>query len=158
MKRNLAELGEVQTSKELERIIGIIFYTRCAKDVEMIWGPLREGFRTFKLGQVSEDRIKALNVQVKEVLERAIANVHWLVLPGIKSDSFAFIVESDWSSRHSGCMIFTSKNEKERLIDMGSKMQKFASSSYLGEFNALVWACKRTKASGGDSTYSSSQL
>lgn len=41
----------------------------------MILGPLREGFKTFKLEEVSEYWIKALNVQVKQALEKAIANV-----------------------------------------------------------------------------------
>ena len=73
-------------------------------------------------------------------------NVHWLTLPGIDAKKFVFIIESNWSSRHMGYMLFASKYGEGRLLDIGSKMQKFAVSSYLGEFNALIWACKRTKA------------
>lgn len=46
-------------------------------------------------------------------------------------------------------MLFASKNAKERLLHLGSRMQKLVSSSYLGELDALVWACKKTKAFWG---------
>ena len=103
----------------------------------------------FKSGQVSESWIKVLNDRVKEALEKAIANIHWLVLPGIEASGFVFIIESDWSSRHEGYMLFASRGGEERLLDLGSRMQKVAVSSYLGELDALVWACKRTKAFRG---------
>lgn len=35
------------------------------------------------------------------------------------------------------------------MLDLGSKVQNFASSSYLGELDALIWACKCTKAFRG---------
>lgn len=72
-------------------------------------------------------------------------NVHWLVLPGGKSDRFAFVIESDWSSKYAGYTLSASKDGEERLLDMGSRKQKMVSSSYLGELDALVWAYKRTK-------------
>ena len=150
LKRKLAELGRIETIKDLERIIGVISYTRrCVKDVEMILGPLREGLRTFKAGKVSEEWIESLNEKVKSALEKAILNVHWLTLPGVEAKQFAFIIESDWSSKHEGYIVFASRDGEERLLDIGSRMQKSAVSSYLGELDALVWACKQTKALRG---------
>ena len=90
--------------------------------------------------------MQELSEQVKEALKGAIESVHWLVLPGGKSDRFAFTIESDWSSKYAGYMLFASRNGEEKLLDMGSRRQKIVSSSYLGELDALVWACKRTKA------------
>lgn len=101
-------------------------------------GPLQERLKIFKSGPVSESWIAALNDEVEEALEKAITNVRWLVLPGIKSNGFVFIIESDWSSRHAGCMLFVSKDGEERLLDIGSGIQKIAVSSYLGELDALV--------------------
>ena len=86
---------------------------------------------------------------MKGALREAIANVHWLVLPGGKSDRFAFTIESDWSSKYARYMLFALRNREERLLDMRSQRQKKVSSSYLGELNALVWACKTTKAFRG---------
>ena len=91
--------------------------------------------------------VAELNEEAKEALRGAIENVHWLVLPGGKSDRFAFTIESDWSSKYAGYMLFASKKNGEKsLLDMGSRRQKIVSSFYLGELDALVWACKRTKA------------
>ena len=150
LRKKLAVLGGIETIKDLERITGFISYTRrCVKDVEMILGPLREGLKDFQSGQVSGSWIEELNGKVKDALEKAITNVHWLILPGIEAKQFVFIIESDWSSRHMGYMLFASNNGKERLLDIGSKMQKFAVSSCLGELDALIWACKRTKAFRG---------
>ena len=96
LKRKLAELGRVETIKDLELIIGFISYTRrCVEDVEMILGPLREGLKTLKSVQVSESWIAALNDKVKEALKKAIANVYWLLLPGVEANRFVFIIESD---------------------------------------------------------------
>ena len=48
-----------------------------------------------------------------------------------------------------GYMLFASRNGEEELLDMGSRRQKIVSSSYLGELDALVCACKRPKAFRG---------
>ena len=150
LKQKLAEMGEVRTIKDLERVIGIISYARrCVKDVEMVLGPLRESLKAFKEGKVTEEWLKGVNTQVKEALRAAITNTHWLILPGGKSDGFAFRLESDWSSKYAGYMLFASRNGEERLLYMGSRRQKIVSSSYLGELDALIWACKRTKAFRG---------
>ena len=41
---------------------------------------------------------------------------------------------------------FALKGGEEHLLDIGRRIQKFTVSSYLGELDAHVWACKRTKA------------
>ena len=87
-----------------------------------------------------------LNKKVRIALRQVIANVHWLVLLGIESNCFTSVIESDWTSRRAGYMLFASKNAEERLLDMGRKVQNFASSSYIGELDTLVWACNRTRA------------
>ena len=46
-------------------------------------------------------------------------------------------------------VLFASKNREERLLDLGNRMQKLVSSSYFGELDALVWACKKTRAFQG---------
>ena len=150
LKKKLAELGRVETIKDLENIIGVISYTRrCVKDVEMILGPLREDLKIFKAGKVTEVWMNALNEKVKEALRKAILNVKWLILPGVDAKQFVFVIETDWSSSHEGYMLFASRNGEERLLDIGSRMQQSVVSSCLGELDALVWACKRTKAFRG---------
>ena len=127
----------------------LIYTSMCERRGDDFGPTSRDGLKTFKSGQVSESWIEELNGKVKDALEKAITNVHWLILPGIEAKKFVFIIESDWSSRHMGYMLFASKDGEERLLDIGNKMQKFSVSSYLGELDALVWACKRTKAFGG---------
>ena len=132
-------MGEVRTIKDLERVMGIISYARrCGMSVEVVLGPLRESLKVFKDGNISEEWLRLLNEQVKDALRKAIVNVHWLVLPSGKSDRFAFTIESDWSSKYAGYMLFVSRNGEEKLLDMGSWRQKIVSSSYLSELDALV--------------------
>ena len=92
----MKELGEIRTIKDLERIIRVISYAcHCVKGVEVILGPLQEGLKTFKGKEVSEEWLEDLNKKVRTALRQAIANVHWLVLPGVESDRFTFVIESD---------------------------------------------------------------
>ena len=113
-------MGRIETIKDLERIIGVISYMRrCVKDVEMILGPLREGLKILKSGQVSESWIEELNGKMKDALEEAITNVHWLILLGIEAKKFVFIIESDWSSRHMGYMLFALKDGEEPCFRHG---------------------------------------
>ena len=81
--------------------------------------------KTFKSGQVSESWIAALNDKFKGALEKAIANTHWLILPGVDANRFVFIIESDWSSRYADCMLFVSKDGGERLLDIGREFKTF---------------------------------
>lgn len=46
-------------------------------------------------------------------------------------------------------MSFASKDEEGRLLDIGSRIQKFAVSSSLGELDSLVWVCTLTKTFRG---------
>ena len=74
-------------------------------------------------------------------MKKAIANVHWLVLPGVEASKFMFIIESDWSSRHvgfmliiesdwslrhAGFMLFALKDGEECFLDIESRIQKFS--------------------------------
>ena len=73
LKRKLAELGRMETIKDLERIIGVISYTpHCVKDVEMILSPFREGLKTFKSGQMSESWIMAMHEKVRKHWRRQL--------------------------------------------------------------------------------------
>ena len=107
-------MGRVNTIKDLERIIGIISYARrCVKDVEKVLGPLREVLRIWKAQSVLETWIDQLNEKVDTALAATIDNTHWLVLPGVKSEDFKFVIESDWSSGHVGYMLFAWKRTEE---------------------------------------------
>ena len=81
--------------------------------------------------------------------KQAITNMHWLTLSGMKADEYKFILESDWSSGYSGYMSFAQRDGKDHLVDIGSRAHGLQSSSYLSELDAVVWACKRTKAFRG---------
>ena len=61
-------------------------------------------------------------------------------------NQFEFVIESDWSSGHSGYMLFGCRDGEQRLLDIGSKAHGLVTSSNLGGLDAIVWACKRTKA------------
>lgn len=150
LKKKMRELQEIRTTKNLERIIGVISYSRyCVKDVEIIVGPLREGLKPFKVGAASEEWIKYLNEKVRNALGQTIANVHWLILLGVESDRFTFVIESNWRLRHAGYMLFASEDGEENLLDLGSQMHSFPSFSYSGELDELVWVCKGTKTLRG---------
>ena len=62
---------------------------------------------------------------------------------------FTFVVETDWISGCSVYMLFACSEGEEKLVDLGSRSRLLATSSYLGELDAVVWACKRTKAFRG---------
>ena len=40
-------------------------------------------------------------------------------------------------------------DDEKHLVDIGSKVGMKAASSYLGELDTIVWACKKTKAFRG---------
>ena len=46
-------------------------------------------------------------------------------------------------------MLFASKDGEERLLDIGSRIQKLTASYYLDELDALKWTCEQTKAFQG---------
>ena len=150
IKKRMDEIGKVQSIKDLERIIGIISYSRrCIKDSELILGPLRKDLKRFKSGAVTEEWKEAVDDHVMTAFKQAITNMHWLTLPGMKADEYKFILESDWSSGYSGYMLFARRDGEDHLVDIGSRAHGLQSSSYLGELDAVVWACKRTKAFRG---------
>ena len=46
-------------------------------------------------------------------------------------------------------MLFGCRDGEQRLLDIGSRAHGLAASSFLGELDAVIWACKRTKACWG---------
>ena len=86
---------------------------------------------------------------MSKALELAIENVLWLILIGVEAEQFVFVIESDWSSKYVGNMLFVGKDREEQLVDLGGRVQLYATSSCLDELDALVWACKCTKAFRG---------
>ena len=74
--------------------------------------------------------------------------IRFLTVPGI--EAVKFILETDWSSDYSGYLLFAEdKGGNLHLVDVGSKVGMKAASSYLGELDTIVWACKCTKAYRG---------
>ena len=150
LQKRMQEIGFISSIKGLERVIGILSYSRrCIRDTEKILGPLREDLRRFKSGTVDDSWLSQMNERVKDAFHQALDNLHWLILPGMNVDQFEFIIESDWSSGHSGYMLFGCRDGEQRLLDIGSRAHGLVTSSYLGELDAIVWACKRTKAYRG---------
>ena len=81
-------------------------------------------------------------------MSKAIDYTEWLTLPGCAADSF--VLETDWSGEYSGYLLFAKQCSQEKsLVDLGSKVAMKAASSYLGELDTIVWACKKTKAYRG---------
>ena len=57
----------------------------------MILGPLREGLKIFKWGQMLESWIEAAeHEKFKEALEKVIANVHWIDSTGDRRKQIRF--------------------------------------------------------------------
>lgn len=90
-----------------------------------------------------------INKHVTEALLVALYNLMCLSLLATEADKYVFVIDSDWANGHVGYMLFAQKNGEERPVDIGSKMFSHRSSSYLGELDAIQWACWRTKAFGG---------
>lgn len=86
---------------------------------------------------------------MKDVFRRALDNVHWILLHGMDVDQFELRVESDSSSGHSDYMLFGCRGKEQSLLDIGSRTHGLDTSSYLGQLDAIVWACKGTKAYWG---------
>ena len=149
IKKKKESLGNVRAIKELERVIGIISYARrVIKGTEKILAPLRSDLKTLKKGGVSGQWFRMLDEHVKGALEGALENMRDLMVPGC--DPVSFTLETDWSGGFSGYMLFvTLSNGKGALVDLGSKTNGVMMSSYLGELDAIVWACKKTKAYRG---------
>ena len=150
LKKKMKEIGLVDSLKRLESVIGVLSYARrCIVDSERILGPLRDHLSDWKNHSITQEKINVIQGEVADAFGKALDNVRWLVLPGAKADRYVFTLESDWSSGFVGYMLFVEKDGEEKLVDIGSKAVKKATSSYLGELGAIVWACKRTKAFRG---------
>ena len=144
------DIGEVKTIRDMERAIGILSYARrCIVDVERILAPLRQDLKAMKKRKLDEVEMKAVRGRVVAAFGQALCNVRWLTLPGIEAEEFIFILESDWSGSHCGYLLFARKGKEVRLVDIGSRVVSHKMSSYLGELDAIKWACSRTKAYRG---------
>ena len=143
-------LGEVKTVKDLERVIGIISYARkTIRGTERILGNLRQDLKELKKGKVSDQWFDMLKSHIEETFAEINLNMEQLVPPGCSPQSF--VLETDWSGDFSGYMLFAELSDGEKaLVDLGSKKNGNIVSSYLGELEAVVWACKKTKAYRGD--------
>ena len=150
LEKRMNEIGVVTSIKGLERVIGIISYTRrVIKGSEVILGPLREDLKYAKKHETTGDWWSKVNEHIKVAFGEALDKVQFLSVPGMKAKRY--ILETDWSSDYSGYLLFAQDNQgKMHLMDIGSKVGMKAASSYLGELDTIVWACKRTKAFRGD--------
>ena len=150
IKKKMQSIGHIKDIKKLESVIGVLSYARrCIVGIERILGPLREKLGEWKAGAFSNESIQEVQYLAETAFHDALDNMKWLTLPGAEADSYIFQLESDWSNSHIGYMLFVQRNGEERLVDIGSKKVKVATSSYLGELDAIVWACKCTKAFRG---------
>ena len=149
IKKKMDNIGKVAKIKDLERVIGIISYARrTIKKTEEVLAPLRQDLKILKKGGVSEQWLEELNSKVLNAFNSAFENMEDLMLPGCIPENF--VLETDWSGNFSGYMLFaTLANEKKALIDLGSRTNARITSSYLGELDAIIWACKKTKAFRG---------
>ena len=143
-------LGEIKTVKDIERVIGIISYARkTIRGTEKILSKLRQDLKELKKGKVSDQWFDMLDSHVNEAFAEINLNMEQIVLPGQTPQSF--VLETDWSGDYSGYMLFAVlPNGEKSLVDLGSKKNGNIVSSYLGELEAIVWACKKTKAYRGD--------
>ena len=149
LKEKKKSLRWVSDIKGQERAIGILSYARkVVKKIEEILAPLREDLAVLKKETPDHDWFVGLNDRIQNALARAIDYTEWLTLPGCTADSF--VLETDWSGNYSGYLLFARQNSLEKsLVDQGSKVAIKAASSYLGELDTIVWACKKIKAYRG---------
>ena len=150
LEKKKEALGWVSDIKGQERAIGILSYARkIVKKTEEILAPLREDLKILKRETPDEEWFIGLNDRIQIALAQAIDYAEWLTLPGCTADSF--VLETDWSGDFSGYLLFARQNYLEKsLVDLGSKVAIKAASSYLGELDTIIWACKKTKSYRGD--------
>ena len=149
LKEKKKSIGWVSDIRGQERAIGIISYARrVVKKTEEILAPLWEDLKILKKETPEKEWFVGLNDRIQEALSKAIDYTEWLTLPGCAADSF--VLETDWSGEYSGYLLFAKQCSQEKsLVDLGSKVAMKAASSYLGELDTIVWACKKTKAYRG---------
>ena len=71
----MQEIGFISLNKELERVIGILSYSRrCIKDTEKILGPQREELRRFNFGIVDDSWLSQINERVKGAFHQNLDN------------------------------------------------------------------------------------
>ena len=149
LQKKQRDVGFVSNIKGLERVIGILSYARrVIKKSEEVLAPLRKDLKKMKREMVTLEWLGGLNDRVKEAFAQALHNIEWLTLPG--NEAKEFILDIDWSGDYSGYMLFAKcLDDEKHLVDIGSKVGMKAASSYLGELDTIVWACRKTKAFRG---------
>ena len=146
IKKKMESIGPIECVHDLERVIGIIFYARkVVKGTEEVLASLRADLKRLKKGNVPSEWFDEANLHVEEALKDAFSRLVELTILGVEPESY--VLECDWSEGHDGFMLFACLSDGTKaLVDLGSRVNSFTMSSYLGELDAIVWACKKTKA------------
>ncbi|GAB5407617.1 MAG: hypothetical protein Aurels2KO_58480 [Aureliella sp.] len=114
--------------------------------------PLRAHVAQNKIKRYTAEEWKKADADAKLIFREALRDQLRLAVPG--SQVNRFVLETDWSSGFAGYLLFAQVSgvdgRKEVLVDVGSCVLREKTSSFLGEFRAVVWACKRTKRYRGD--------
>ena len=86
---------------------------------------------------------------VETAFDKALENVKNKKVLGKEVEEF--ILHMDWADGFGGYLLEAQrKNKQLDLVDLGSKVVKGSSSSYLGELEALKWGLESTKGMRGD--------
>lgn len=148
LANKVSSFGCIEKWKDLERLIGVLSYVRqTVPHLESIIAPLREKYQTAKKKPRSTEWWEETRSVVQQVISRVFDRQIYLSLPGISPTHFR--IESDWSGHHSGYLLYAVTNQETHLVDLGSKTLSEPTSSFLGEFKSIIWACKSTKAYRG---------
>ena len=143
------QLGEVEHWKDLERLIGVLSYLRrTVVGMERLLAPLRQLYADARHSARTGAWWQEAKAEVWQVLMRVLDRQVLLALPG--SAAPQYVLETDWSGEHAGYLLWARTQQVQHLVDLGSKRIVEATSSFLGELKAVVWACKTTKALRGD--------
>ena len=141
IRKKMDSIGPIENVHDLERVIGIISYARrVIHGTEIVLAPLREDLKRLKKGNISDEWFDEVNLRVAKVFEEAFNRLRELTVPGVSAESY--ILETDWSEGHAGFMLFAClTGGRKALVDLSSKVNASTTSSYLGELDAIVWAC-----------------
>ena len=86
---------------------------------------------------------------VEPAFNKALKNVKNKKVLGKEVEEF--ILHMDWADGFGGYPLEARRvNKQLDLVDLGSKVVKGSSSSYLGELEALKWGLESTKGMRGD--------
>ena len=142
------DIGQLQSWKQLERLIGMLSYARkTVVGLERILATLRSRYQEAKQHKQTPLWWKDTQEVVRQAIFQALDKQVFLRLPGVSARRY--VLETDWSGEHAGYMLFAEGEDGDHLCDLGSKRIVEHTSSFLGELKALTWACRDTKAFRG---------